>query len=83
MEESVIKHVHDYGPHKCTRGHSYKIKFQTNKQGLTSGYLKVCQRCGKDEQREFNRSGNQVIRMESVRVSSQDEPGIPVNSPPK
>lgn len=72
MEESVIKHQYGYGPHKCMRGHQYKVKFQTDTSGRVSGYFKVCQRCGKDEQRSLSAQGNRVIS-EKIELDKLDD----------
>lgn len=67
----TVQHIHNYGPHRCKRGHSFRVHFDINKEGLTSGYLKVCRRCGHDEQRELTRSGNKVVRIERVIVGNE------------
>lgn len=75
-EESVVKHFYNFGDHRCKRGHSYRIKFEENKEGITSGYIKVCRRCGKDEVRELGHHGNRVVSSrseDSSKVIRSDE----------
>lgn len=65
MPEESLKHFYGYGPHRCKRGHSYKIKFNTNRAGVTSGYIKICRRCSREEVRLLTQQGNKLVSVKS------------------